>query len=233
MFRSILKTSQTDILSRSYQGAAFSTSYYPVQGSQEQLVERETSVLEDSQKTLARIRERKPLETITTYPERAVTFPIHRPPRPALNPLVKNLNSPTQVSESLILARELPIRNILTPDHEIVAQASSMDDLPPQMKLAHIDFCVNKIFQAGEELKNLDNQLVGKTETHDSNATKENKTRNSLERNPDLDRYQNSFGGKIIPVERRLALYRNPKGKCSCCRWESLLHRIHERKSPL
>ena len=222
-----------DVLSRSYQDGAFSilsTSYYPIQGSQEQLVERETSVLEESQKTLARIREKKPRETITTYPERAVTFPIHRPSRPVPNPL-KNLNSPMEISESLLFARELPTRNILTPDYEIVAQASSMDDLPPQMKIAQIDFCVNKIFQAGEELKNLDNQLIGKTDTRESN--KRNNAGNSLERNPDLDRYKNSSGGKIIPVERRLALYRNPKGKCSCCRWESLLHRIHERKSPL
>lgn len=53
--------------------------------------------------------------------------------------------------------------------------------------------------------------------------------KSKLEPNPDADKYKNEFGGRIEAVERKLALFRNARSSCICCRVSSALHRLQQR----
>uniref|UniRef100_A0AC34RJ53 Uncharacterized protein n=1 Tax=Panagrolaimus sp. JU765 TaxID=591449 RepID=A0AC34RJ53_9BILA len=200
--------SSFQLLSRSVNDGSFSamaigSHYGCAHGSREQLAERELDLKEDSRQLLQKCRQRKKMSENYRF------YPQRAITRP--------LRSYDSIGE---------IKRILTPEHEIDAV------LRPRETFSTIQDYIDEITNFGEELKKLDEQLLSPTRKP-CQTKKERKSFANLERNPDLDRYMNACGGKITPVEQRLALYRNPKTKCTCCRWISLLHRIHQKSCPL
>uniref|UniRef100_A0AC34FGW0 Kinesin motor domain-containing protein n=1 Tax=Panagrolaimus sp. ES5 TaxID=591445 RepID=A0AC34FGW0_9BILA len=116
------------------------------------------------------------------------------------------------------IKRHVPIPRILTP-------FSHDNDLPPQQEISQtIQNCLSKIMKAGETLKNIENDIL-----MPQRPFTKLKEKPKLERNPDADKYKNPFGGRIQPVERQLAIFRNARTQCICCRFESVLHRLQQR----
>ena len=136
------------------------------------------------------------------------------------SPIVSTTASSYFPERSVIMPikRHVPIPLILSP--------FSLDcDLPPQQEVSQtIQNCLSKIMKAGETLKNIEDDVLMPTKQF-----KNLKDKPKLERNPDADKYKNPFGGRIQPVERQLRLFRNPRSTCICCRFVSVLHRLHQR----
>uniref|UniRef100_A0A914Z7V5 Kinesin motor domain-containing protein n=1 Tax=Panagrolaimus superbus TaxID=310955 RepID=A0A914Z7V5_9BILA len=117
------------------------------------------------------------------------------------------------------IKRHFPIPEILT------SFSHDCDYLPPQQEISQtIQNCLSKIMKAGETLKNIEDDIL-----LPPRPFTKLKEKPKLERNPDADKYKNPFGGKIQPIERQLALFRNPRTHCICCRCERALHRLQQR----
>jgi hypothetical protein len=135
------------------------------------------------------------------------------------SPIVSTSSASSYFPERSVIMpikRHFPTPQILSP-HEF--------DLPPPQEISQtIQNCLTKIMKAGETLKNIEDDVLLPTKQF-----VKLKDKPKLERNPDADKYKNPFGGKIQPVERQLALFRNARSTCICCRFDSVLHRLHQR----
>ena len=104
-----------------------------------------------------------------------------------------------------------------------------LDDLPPRQEISPtIQRCLKAIEQASESLKNIEEDVLFSPLKRNFTKSTE-KTKPEIEPNPDADKYKNPFGGRILPVERKVALFRIPRSTCLCCRFVSVLHRLHQR----
>jgi hypothetical protein len=119
------------------------------------------------------------------------------------------------------IKRHIPTPQILTPSYPYD------NDLPPPQEISKtIQNCLTRIMKAGETLRNIEEDVVLSPLKKDFPKLEE---KPKLERNPDADKYKNPFGGRIVPVERKMALFRNVRAICICCRCVSALHRLHQR----
>uniref|UniRef100_A0A7E4ZT49 Uncharacterized protein n=1 Tax=Panagrellus redivivus TaxID=6233 RepID=A0A7E4ZT49_PANRE len=93
-----------------------------------------------------------------------------------------------------------------------------------------IQECIQSIILNSETLKNL--ELISLSDQMDrvrSLPKRPVKEKPKLEPNPDADRYKNPFGGRIVPVEREMAIFRTGRNHCNCCRVDGPLHRLNKK----